>query len=166
MALIIEDGTNVANANSFVTRAAFIAYAASRGVTVADEDASDVYAFQAMDYLRLMEATLCGVRAYGDQELPYPRKGIVEGDLAEDYVYGIPVGIKNTQLQLMLEAKNGVVLTPSRAANPQTKREKVGPIETEYFEAASYLPDLPFVAALLAPFQCGQTGLRLRTYRV
>lgn len=164
MALIVEDGTNVADANSFVTRAAFIAYAAARGVTVADEDASDVYAFQAMDYLRLSEATLCGERAYGDQELPYPRKGLIDGDRAEDYVYGIPNGIKQAQLQLMLEAKNGVVLTPSRSAQPQTKREKVGPLETEYFEASDYMPDLPFVAALLAPFQCGH-GFRLRTYR-
>lgn len=166
MALVIEDGSGVANANSFVTRAEFIAYAAARGVTVANEDASDVFAFNAMDWLRLNEATLCGVRAYVDQTLPYPRKGIVEGDTAPDYEYTIPAGIKEVQLQLMLEAKNGVVLTPSQSAQPQTKREKVGPIETEYFEASSYLPDLPFVAALIAPFQCGQTGFRLRTYRV
>lgn len=166
MALIIEDGTAVPNANSFVTRNEFIGYALARGVVVADDDAADVFAIQAMDYLRLFEATLCGVRAYIDQNLPYPRKGLIEGDTADDYEYTIPTRVREVQLQLMLEAKNGIVLLPSRSSEPQILEEKVGPITTKYAELKDYLPDLPFVAAMLAPLQCGQNGFRLRTYRV
>jgi hypothetical protein len=163
VALIVEDGTGVANANSFVTRAQIISYAAARGVTIADEDASDVFAIKAMDYLAIRQ--WCGVPAFVDQTTPWPRKGIVEGDTADDYEYTIPANIVAAQLQLALESKNGIDLLPSRSANAQVKREKVGPLETEYFGPAAYSPDLPFVAALIAPFECGQ-GFKLRTYRV
>jgi hypothetical protein len=36
MALVVETGAQVANSNSYVTRAEYIAYAASIGVTITD----------------------------------------------------------------------------------------------------------------------------------
>lgn len=165
MALVVEDGSNVAGATSFVTRAEFIAYAAARGVTVADADATDVFAFNAMDYLRMIEGKgrLKGTRAYVDQNLPFPRVGIVYGDDVEPY--SIPQGIKDAQLQLMLEAKNGIALTPSQSNEQQVSREKVGPLETEYFSAAAYSATLPLVDALLGPF-LNQLGFGFATVRV
>lgn len=163
MTLVIEDGSNVANANSFVTREEAIAYAAGRGVTIADEDASDVYAIQAMDYL--FAQSYIGEIAYEDQTLPFPRKGLIEGDDATDYVYSIPLAIKTAQLQLILDAKNGIILLPSRKAEQKVKAKKVGPIEKEYFEGLDFLPDLPYVTALLRPFLIGSGGFKLRTYR-
>lgn len=167
MALVIEDGTLVAGANSFVTRAEIIAYAAARGITIADEDASDVFAIQAMDYLW----SLCykGDLVDTAQTTPYPRMGLVAGDTADDYVHTIPAGMKNAQLQLALDAKNGIVLTASANPSGTLKRSKVGPIEREFFEPGSMTldgrPPLTVANAWLAPFLCNEGGFSLKTVR-
>ena len=99
--LVIENGTGVAGANSFVTAAEIIAYALARGVVIAPGPAVDVLAIKAMDYIAIQ--CFKGERAYSTQSLDFPRKGLLEGDLAEAYVYSIPVGIKNAQLQLAID---------------------------------------------------------------
>ena len=72
MALVVEDGTGLANATSFVSRADYIAFAVARGVTIADDEAADVELVKAMDYL----LTRCyrGDAKTGDQALPFPRR--------------------------------------------------------------------------------------------
>lgn len=170
MALVIEDGTIVAGANSFVTRAEIIAYAALRGVTIPDTDASDVYAIRAMDYFWSLPC-LKGTLVEADQTTPYPRKGLVDGDTAEGYVYSIPAGIKNAQLQLSLDSFNGIDLTPSVNPEAGVKSEKVGPIATEYFDplATSLTldgrPPLTIATQWLAPFVCNAGGFSLVTVR-
>ncbi len=161
MALVIEDGTGVENANSYVTVAAIVAYAAARGVVIPEQQA-EIDAIKAMDYFH----TLClrGELAYpGVQYVHYPRRGLVAGDLAEDFAFQIPAAVVLAQLQLALDSFNGIELVPSRKAEPKLKRRKTGPIEREYFEGSDYLPDLPMVDALLAPLKCGLPTLR--TYR-
>ncbi len=162
MALIPEDGSNVADANSFVEAADIVAYAIARGVVIT-EDQATINGIKAMDYLY----SLCfnGDLVYDDQIVPWPRKGVVEGDEGDDWVYTIPANIIRAQLQLSLDAFNGIELLPSRPADAQIKREKIGPIETEYFGPASYAPDIPFAASLLQPFLC-VGSFRLKTYRV
>lgn len=168
MALVIEDGTLVAGANSLVSRAEIIAYAAARGVTIADEDASDVLAIKAMDYLW----TLCykGDPVDEAQTTPFPRMGLVDGDTADDYVHTIPAGMKNAQLQLALDAANGVSLTASASPDAELKRSKVGPIEEEFFAPGSATldgsPPLTVANAWLAPFLCNGGGFSLKTVRV
>lgn len=166
MALVIEDGTLVAGANSFVTRAEIIAYAAARGVVLPDEDATDINAILAMDYLW----SLCykGEQVEETQTTPFPRKGLIAGDEAEDFDYEIPVGMKNAQLQLSLDAANGIILTASANPSGELKRSKVGPIEREFFEGGSFTldgrPPLTVANAWLAPFLCSG-GFVLKTVR-
>lgn len=168
MALVIEDGSIVASANSFVTRAEIIAYAAARGVTIADEAASDVLAIKAMDYLQ----TLCykGDPVDEAQTTPFPRMGLVDGDTTDDYEHSIPAGIKNAQLQLALDANAGIILTASANPTADLKRSKVGPLEREFFAPASLTLDgsapLTVAKALLAPFLCDGGAFTLKTVRV
>lgn len=169
MALVIEDGTIVAGANSFVTRAEIIAYAQSRGKVLADEEATDVYAILAMDYLW----TLCfkGDLVSPTQTTPYPRMGLVDGDTDPDYVHTIPDGIKNAQLQLSLDSANGITLTASTNPTGEIKRRKVGPIEREYFPGGSGTldgsPPLTVATSWLVPFLCdGGGAFTLKTVRV
>lgn len=164
MALVVEDGTGLANATSFVSRADYIAFAAARGVTIADEDATDVQLVKAMDYL----LTRCyrGDPVKGDQGLPFPRRvENFDGTLAfpDDEV---PAGIKRGQMFAALAVRDGVNLQPVSAGGAAVKREKVGPIETEYDTAMTYdAPSLPAVRSAIAPYECGQGG-RFRTVRV
>lgn len=166
MALEVEDGSIVAGANSFVTRAEIIAYASARGITLADDETTDVLGIKAMDYLW----TLC---FKGDQvaesEVPFPRTGLVEGDTEPTYVHTIPRGVKMAQQQLAVDVHNGVDLTPSgNAAEGALKRSKVGPIEDEFFAPGVTTLDgsdpLTVANAWLAPHLCAG-GMRLTTMR-
>lgn len=168
MALVIEDGSLIAGANSFVTRAEVIAYAAARGVTIPDEDASDVLAIKGMDYLW----SLCykGDLVSETQSTPFPRSGLVDGDTADDYEHTIPAGVKNAQLQLALDVNAGIELTASANPSATLKRSKVGPIEREFFEPGSLTLDgkapLTVANAWLAPFLCNGGAFTLKTVRV
>lgn len=165
MALIVEDGTGKNDATSFVSRAEYIAYGAARGVTIPDEDAADVDLVKAMDFI----LTKCfrGDPTVADQALPFPRHvedyyGVLE--FADD---AVPTAIKRAQMDAGLAVRDGVSLLPNVAASSSSiKREKVGPIETEYETAMAYdSPTLPAISAALRPFECGQ-GARIRTLRV
>ncbi len=163
MALVIEDGTGVEEANSYVTADEIIAYAAARGVEILPAPEVDVLAIKAADYM----STLCyiGEVAYpGVQYMNWPRRCVIAGDTAEEYVYEIPDAIKRGQMQLALDVFNGIDLMPSRKAEPKLKKRKTGPIEREYFEGSDYAPDIPFATAILSPLLCFE-GFKLRTYR-
>lgn len=158
MALVIEDGTIIAGANSFVTRAEIIAYALARGVVLPDTSATDTNAVLAMDYLW----TLCfrGDLVDPSQTTPYPR--------TPDFPDSVPQGIKNAQLQLSLDSANGIVLVANGNPDAALKRSKVGPIEEEFFEGVSLTLDgsapLSMASAWLAPFLCPDVGI-LKTVR-
>lgn len=167
MALIVETGSIVANANSFVTRAELIAYAALRGVTVADVDASDVFLVRAADYLTYRESEMKGARTSLLQSLPYPRTGVEVGL----YVVGtdeIPQALKNAQMQLAVEAVSGIEILPTKTSNPVVTMRKLGPIETQFSEAAELqrgvMPFLPLVEGYLLPLLLSASGAT-RAYR-
>jgi len=156
--LIVETGSGVPDANSFATEAEIIAYAAARGVVIpgdndAELDAVAILGIQAVDYLNAMAWK--GEKTYPDSLVPFPRKG-----LAGYAATQVPAAIKQAQMQLAMLSKQGVVLLPSSASGSFVKREKVGPIETEYSESvmvsSSGLPILPGVMALLEPFLIGE----------
>jgi hypothetical protein len=157
MALIVEDGTGKDDATSFVTRAEYIAYAAARGVVVADVDASDIDLIKAVDFL-LAECWRGNVTVAA-QALPFPRTLYnFDGTLAypSDEV---PTPIKRAQMMLALASKSGVDLMPNFEGGASVTREKIGPIETEYSEASLYnAPSFPAVTAAIAPYTCGQGG--------
>lgn len=166
MALVIETGAIVAGATSFVTRAEIVAYAAARGVTLADDETTDARAIDAMDYLW----SLCfrGTLVADDQPLMFPRKGLVDGDDAAGYEHTVPRAIKQAQMQLALDAANGIKLLASSNPTAEVKRVKVGPLEREFFAPPSLTldgtPPLELATALLKPFVC-LDGVLLRTIR-
>lgn len=171
MPLIVEDGSNVDGANSFVSREDVIAYAEERGIVLTDDITTDVLAIKAMDWI-IGRPCLKGVPAYTPQSLPFPRKGLVKGDLAPGYDYTIPSGVVRCQLQLCLDVFNGVDLMPTIEATAsnasRVQSEKLGPLSTTYFDSTSSTsitaPLLPIAQAAIGPYLCAGAG-PLRTYR-
>ncbi len=153
MPLTIENGSNVANANSYVTRAEIIAYAAARGVTIANVDESDVFAIKAMDYIE--RKNFKGSPSYGPpgviQALQFPRSEIeYQGAYFDED--SIPTLLKNAECEAAMLISQGVELEPNRSADTQAiKRDKTGPLETEYFAPASLSASTPQLDALLKP---------------
>ena len=175
MALIVEDGSIVSDANSYVTRAAIIAYAGARGVLLADDATTDEIAIKAVDYLELFRDKYIGTEVQpGVQALAWPRTGARIGKTVfpDD---AIPRQITAAQLALCLIAAEGVTLIPTTGAGTggggggALTREKIGPLEFEYSTDAAagegVLPIMPQVDALLAPLLSAWGG-PTRTYRV
>lgn len=172
MALVIEDGTGLTDATSYVTAEELRAYAAARGLTLSDDDALvEPLAIQAMDYLEAMRGRYQGRKTFpGVQALQWPRTGVV---LDCDYLLPdniIPRELKAAQMQLAVEAFSGLSLLPSSDGRV-VKREKVDVIETEYMTGKDLdgvgRPSFPAVDALLEPLfnACGG-GFFLKTVRV
>ena len=134
MALIIETGSIVPNANSFVTRAEFIAHALEKGVTIADEGATDVMLVKAGQYINSKEPNLKGRLVNRDQPMVYPRNDLQ----LEGWAWSsteIPRQVILAQMELALDLNDGIDLyNPPANPNLTAKRERIeGAVEVEYF---------------------------------
>jgi hypothetical protein len=140
MTLIVEDGSEVANANSYATDAEFVIYAAARGYTIpATEALRDVLQIKAMDYLASLEDLYLGYRSSSTQTLSFPRVGVS--------LYGyelssvtIPASLKNAQMELSYQADSGDLLISETigSSNGALKSFEVdGVYSEEYAESGS-----------------------------
>lgn len=163
MALVVETGAIVAGANSFNDLTALRAYATARGVTLSATDSVvEGFALDAMDYIMSREDEMAGNRVSIDQTLCYPRKCVKLFGFAVPSD-SIPTNLKSAQCQLVIDRHNGVDLMPT-GSGPAVKREKVGPLETEYAvggaDGTGLTPDLTAADALLDPLMDSGGGFR------
>ena len=134
--LIIEDGSIVANANSFATDAELKAYANIRGFAIpATQPAREALLVQAMDYLASKESMLSGSRVNVDQELPYPRIGACAKGF-DILKTAIPNDLKKAQMELAIQANTSELLVNN--SNKNIQKEKVDTLERTYFNGGSW----------------------------
>lgn len=159
MALVIEDGSVVAGANSYIDIAEAKVYAAARGVDLGVDDAlTEQRLLVSMDYLESLSYK--GYRTSpDDQELAWPRSDVVFDGRTYN-ANSIPNKLKHAQAQLVIELFNGVSFYSSTTANSSggelaVKKEKVDVIETEFFspsdmgQQVTAVAEMPAVSALL-----------------
>lgn len=170
MALIIEDGTIVANANSYVTLAEARAYALARGVTLSATDSVvEILAIKSMDYLESFDNQFKGIRKTETQELSWPRDYVYRNDTGYEYP-AIPKELKNAQCQLMIDA-NSFDIEPNRLLTDKGQRikEKIeGAIEVEYTQQDQLTrPILRKFNSLIAPLlKNGSLGISANIVRL
>lgn len=138
MSLIIETGTIVPNSNTFVSRANFIAYAISKGVTIEDDADSDTLLINAGIFINSQESRLKGIRISRDQPMAWPRSGAV----IDGFEWGgaeIPRTLLLAQMELALDLSAGIDLyNPPQSKSTAVRRQKVeGAVEVEYAVADS-----------------------------
>jgi hypothetical protein len=131
--VIIEDGTIVSGANSWVTRAEFIAYAETIGVTIPDNTTSDQHLVKAQEFISQHDANIDGTRVDRDQSTAFPRIGLMINGFS--YLSTeIPAVLKKCQIEFAIDDHLGFDLwNPS--ANPALikRRSRVeGAVEVEY----------------------------------
>ena len=132
MALIIEDGSQVANANSYVTDAEYTDYATLKGLTVGANAAKrEVELLRAMDYLQDFESSMQGTRASSTQGVSFPRYNVVLYSylLASDF---IPKELKNSQFEAAAYAHTGTLILNESIKN--VSKERLGDLEVNYFK--------------------------------
>lgn len=158
--LVIEDGTGLQNANTFVGLDDVKQYALNRGVLLSnDDEIIKSQLIKACDYLNSKECEYRSLRLNDLQALAFPRMAL-----------DVPIAIKNAQMQAVIEQANGFDLMPTVTASNYVTREKIGDLEVSYADPiqAGIDPSFPAIDALLSSLlkvNCS-TGLGFKTVRV
>ena len=162
-----------ANADSYVSIADADAYLAGRGAgaawsTLATDD-KEIALRLATEYIDgIFGSRFIGQRTASAQALAWPRKNVFmyESTVSLDDAL-IPKAIKNATAYLALESRSVSLASNAGAA---VKREKIGPIETEYAvssgSSSSQLVRFPFLSGLLADYLSGGFFGPLLTRRI
>lgn len=171
MPLIVEDGTGLPAAESYISLDSLKAYAAGRGVDISGftDEQNESALRRATTYIdgkyrkQLQSgrwvSLFSGEKKNGrGQALEWPRSG------AEDYEgfpisdSTVPVEVKNATAEAgYREALNPDSLSPDFVSASMVKREKVGPLETEFAvsvgadAAGSVRPVISIIDEMIAP---------------
>jgi len=130
MALVIEDGSVVTGANSYVTLAEFKAWADSRDITYnADDNVLEAQILRAMDYIERLY--FIGNKANENQPLQWPRtEALIDGYYAD--ATEIPKEVKIAVYEATVVEAAGY--SELEIQSRKTLRERVGDIEVQYAE--------------------------------
>lgn len=154
MALVIETGAGLLNADSYVTVAQFKARAAALGASVPAQDKEcEILLRKAMQKLQRNDEWE-GYRATKAQALDFPRIGIT----IDRFVYAsteLPAQLLEAQILYAITAASGVDLLPTVKADASGPviESTVGPITTRYAESryANRTPIVNAAEAVLRP---------------
>ena len=154
--LIIETGAGLTDAESYASVAAADARCASLGLTAwaaLDVTAKEVALRKAMIFMATYRTRWAGRRVYQHQALDWPRYNVaVDGFIVPSII--VPPDVVNACIDLAVRAGSGEELLPDLdTGSNASKKDKTGPLETEYFQNTTDARER-FVAvdALLAPY--------------
>lgn len=172
--IIVEDGSNVANANSYLSVPQVTEYAGNRGVDLSDSSEDEIAALliKGMDYLEAKECEFQGYRTYDDQALSWPRTGVVLN--CKEYPGdSIPAQLKGALAQLVMAQEAGIDIAPNVSSDDYIVGAKVGPLSVTLADpskigSGDLSPTMTAVDALLKPLfgTCESSSFSLRTVRV
>lgn len=159
MALVVEDGTGIVDANSYVDVAFVDSYFNDRGNTswTGDDTAKSGWLIQATDYAEMVYGNrFIGQRSTDTQALSWPRTNAA--NYADDE---IPLVLKKACAEYALRAKTGP-LAPDPTVDESgvikvVTKEKVGPLETDSAVATKGTGSTPM---LLRPYPAADMLLR------
>jgi len=134
--LVIEDGSIVTGANSYVDDAEYVAYALARGKTIgSDATAREIELILAMDYIESFRDQFKGVKVQFDQPLQWPRSGVYIDGYIVDFD-SIPQELKDAQMEAGIVGNSTNLL--KSGTNQNIAKEKLGDMEIEYFNGGSW----------------------------
>ena len=145
MSLIIEDGSIVLNANSYITVAEYEAWIDDRDLVHTGHNQVETiekHIRRATDYFESLN--LRGVKSTQNQSLQFPRYGLWIDNYAVDS-NEIPPVLKKALYEITYADERGYGLLNTIAR--KTKREKVGDLEIEYTDNSSSYITAPSVTA-------------------
>lgn len=155
MALVVEDGSGLANADSYVSLDDALTIATSFGQSFAISGDDEALAEAALRRATLWIDAAYGVRfpgwkrRYRAQALQWPRQGAYDTNVIPQYIPEdeVPVEIKRaTVIAAVREKASPGSLSPDITPGEITKRLKVGSYEEEYFGAGGVADQRPVVS--------------------
>lgn len=161
--MTVEDGTGLVAANSYISIADCDTYHTDRGNsawtgTDAVKEAALIKATQYIDgrYRKRWK----GIILSSTQALCWPREDIY--DERDEEIEGIPQLLKYAVCEAALKALTDD-LNPDLERGGRIKREKVGPIDTEYMSTAPARTSMPVISDLLSGYLKGKGFRVVRT---
>lgn len=162
--LIVEDGTGIPNANTYVSLADAQTYLTMRGLPVPSDDVLTSQLINGMDYLGLKGWV--GVPEFDTQALDWPRVAS-RRCRCQRVPVGIPQKLIQAQCRLTYDAAQIGDLMPTQSG-PFVIMEKVDVLETQYSQTINTdgSPTFPMVDALLSGLIDFESNVSLRTFRM
>ena len=159
MAIVVEDGTGLANAEAYISVAGADAYFLARGNAAwaaLDEAGKEAALRLGADYMEgAYGQRWKGCRISQTQALSWPRDGVcVDGyELPDDEV---PLQVARANAELAVRASAGSLLEDQGA---QVKSEQVGPIAVSYMDGARQAVKYAAVDAMVAALLRGGANM-------
>lgn len=168
MALTVENGSIVPNADSYISLAEARTLAANYGWALPEDDtAAEAALRNGASYIGLQEPQLCGTRVSTDQALSFPRQGIT--------LYGfpfasdaIPPRVKLAQVAAAVEYGAGSDVRASTDGRLTTMERVEGAVTVQYADNGQTGANIAITRALdaLRPLICGSNnGFSFNVYR-
>ena len=158
MTLIVETGSIIANANSYVSVNDAQAFLSARGVSIDHNDNKcESLLLRSMDVLNALD--YCGTRSTVAQALPFPRSGVSLSDSRPLADNAIPPELIAAQVWCAYYIWMGS--DPSAVSVAGVKREKVDALEVEYATSSKTsitVSDMPNVKNALKYLVCSSAG--------
>lgn len=169
MALIVEDGSGLSNAESFISVADADTYFTNRGNAswdaISTEAEKEVALRKATDYMeQTYRSRWVGVRVSATQALSWPRLDVevdgfpVDGDV-------VPVEVERACAELALRAHSAALLADVDKTTPQVIREKLDVMEVQYSDNSSAPGYIQYSAVdrMLAPYLPEGSGRSIKS---
>lgn len=150
MALIVETGTGLANAEAYVSVEDLRAWATGRGFTIAGSDTVCEQALRAAAQWIDTRWRYKGTRLTAEQALEFPRAGLA--DWSGFAVTGVPKRVKDATCELAYRAAAGTSLLPDAERSAYAKSKTVGPISVTYADGAPQSTTFVVAERLLQPY--------------
>lgn len=168
MALVVEDGSIVPGADSYLSLSDARAMAAKYGYALpADDTEAEAALRKGAMYIGLFESAMCGRRVSAAQPLSFPRTGIS--------LYGFPVAnnvipdqVKLAQVIAGVEYGNGADVRASSDGRVTTMERVEGAVTVQYANNGNTGATISITAAddALRPLLCGSNnGFSFNVYR-
>ncbi len=151
MALVVETGAGLEDAESYISVAQLDAYAASRGWDLSDKSEGEKEialraATQWIDSWKRFKA----MRLNAAQALEFPRTGLA--DWSGYDVVGVPKRVKDATAELAYRSATGIVLAPDHGRDTFVTKEQVGPLSVSYSDNAPQSTVFSLVERLIGQY--------------
>jgi|TARA_R110000822_G_scaffold50546_2_gene131903 hypothetical protein len=144
MALIVEDGTGVSGANTYVTLAEFKAWADERGITYDNDAKVTEHIYRAMDFIE--RQNFQGRKANETQALQFPRTDVMIDGYYID-ANEIPKELKIAEYEQINIEHLGY--SDLASVDRRTTSETIGSISVTYASNSSSKTDTPALTLAL-----------------
>lgn len=135
--LIIEDGTGIESANSYISLDDAYDLIEQFGWSLPDDaDLASIALVNGYNYLNTLESGMCGTRTYEDQTGAFPRENCSCGSFAIP-LDAIKPEVKQAQVRAAVTFAKGVDVNPDSDGKETQSEEVVGAVKVSYFQSGS-----------------------------